>query len=495
MKMFLRLTHLVLLVMGFLTSLSTFAQSREVSINIMGPLLIGDPVDPSSPDHNDEWSEFERELIRAKQLGVQSVSTDIWWGLIEPQKGQFDWAYYDRLVQVIERVGLQWMPILSFHQLGGNVGDKGSIPIPRYVWAEGGADTWSENNRRVSSLMFKSELGNYCREYVSFWGTDAMMPNYRRVMEEFQRHFAPKARLISEINVSLGPAGELRYPSYNNHDGNAAGFPYRGALQAYSGPAILSFRTAMMKKYVTIEAVNSAWGFRLAEFNQIHPPNPELLKSQFYGSFEQFTPYGKDFFDWYNESLVQHGKKMIKTAFEVFSGPGSPMKNADLGAKMPGVHWRVANDRLAELSAGLIRTSYNNWFADENAYGYKDTMRVFDEVADKKNFVMHFTAIEMADRDYEGDVKIDSRAESLAAAVGRAARTKNIRLKAENALAGSLYSEDAWWKMNNAIRNFGYSGVTLLRLGDLIGNNVAERSLYQMSRTYPTVLRCEKVFP
>ncbi|MGC5341075.1 family 14 glycosylhydrolase, partial [Escherichia coli] len=73
----------------------------------------------------------------AKSRGVKAISTDIWWGLIEPSNGVFNWTYTDRLLQAIKNAGLQWVVILSMHQCGGNVGDGANdVPLPRHIWDE-----------------------------------------------------------------------------------------------------------------------------------------------------------------------------------------------------------------------------------------------------------------------------------------------------------------------------------------------------------------------
>ncbi len=485
--------NILVTLLGLLFSFSAHS-SPEVTVNVMGPLLVGNPHEPLSSQSAADWNAFEAQLRRAKQLGVNAVSTDVWWGLIEPQKGQFQWEYYDKLVATIEKAGLRWMPILSFHQLGGNVGDSGYIPVPRYVWSEGGAQTTNENGKLQSPLMFKSEHGNTSAEYVSYWADNLMKDNYRRVMAEFQKHFAAKVAMIEEVNISMGPAGELRYPSYNAHDGDRGAFPKRGSLQAYSEMAVQSFRAEMKRKYGSIQNVNAQWGFRLRSFEEIYPPNPDLLESKFFETREHFSPYGRDFFDWYNESLVQHGKMMMGLAFEVFAQTNSPMKQVTLGAKVPGVHWRVSTDRLAELSAGLLRTSYKSWYSSADAFGYKDVFRVFTEVPNKDKVVMHFTAIEMADRDYEGDWRIDSRAESLTQIMGRSAKERGVTLKGENALAGSLHHAEHWQKMKKAMGLYGYSGVTLLRINEISGAEFPESQLWNMTQSFSSVRSCSRIF-
>lgn len=112
--------------------------------------------------------------------------------------------------------------------------------------------------------MYLSEQGNLNKEVVSVWGTPFIMNDLQRFMLAFREHFASVAGKIGEINISLGPSGELRYPSYNSHDKDS-GWPNRGSFQSYSELAVRSFRREISKKYKNeIELVNQAWGSQLA---------------------------------------------------------------------------------------------------------------------------------------------------------------------------------------------------------------------------------------
>ena len=211
-------------------------KSRAITINVMAPLVVGDPKDINSGASQAAWQTFEQHLRDIKALGVEAVSTDVWWGLVEPSEGNFDWSYYDHLSDVIINAGLEWVPILSFHQCGGNIGDDVYVPLPGWIWSR----LASIAGCSVRDLKYVSEQGNACDEYISAWATQYALPFYQKVMTAFRNHFAAKAGQIAEVNISLGPAGELRYPSYNSHDQNTD-YPTRGALQCYSRLAVQSF--------------------------------------------------------------------------------------------------------------------------------------------------------------------------------------------------------------------------------------------------------------
>lgn len=475
---------------------------HQITMNVMGPLEIGNIRDPHDAKHQGAWENFSGELARAKKLGADAVSTDVWWGAIEPKPGQFSWNYYDLMSTKIAEQGLKWVPILSLHACGGNVGDTANVPIPMWIWGKVQAKTGSEN---PDVGKFKSEQGNVSSEYVSYWATQHALPFYRNVMSEFQNHFAGKAHNIAEINVSLGPAGELRFPSYNSHDQNS-GWPTRGALQAYSDLARQSWRDYAIAKYGSETAVKQAWGEKYG--STIEPPkNPtELFES---GDFRN-SQYGKDFFDWYSTSLRNHGDMVLSTALDVFGNKGSAFAGIDIGAKIPGVHWRmgewrdgkiVLEGREAELSAGLISTSKDDW-NDAGGYGYRPLLTAFKELQLKSPFsrvIPHFTALELPDGQ-DGPIA-KSLPNSLAKWVGREANQQGLLIKGENALAGTLYDGNAWTRMASLLKGWGnnpnegqYDGLTFLRMSDVLASEVAQRHFAEiLSKVRPTTQELAKV--
>lgn len=64
--------------------------SAELPINVMGSLVIGDPSNPKSAFSESAWEAFRQGLKTLKNAGFRAITTDIWWGLIEPQSGQFN---------------------------------------------------------------------------------------------------------------------------------------------------------------------------------------------------------------------------------------------------------------------------------------------------------------------------------------------------------------------------------------------------------------------
>ncbi len=412
---------------------------------------------PLQITNENDWNHFGQQLRIAKGMGIDAISSDVWWGLVE-SKGdqQFDWSYYDRLSDAIIGAGLKWVPILSFHACGGNVGDDCNIALPQWVWTK-------FSGLSEADLQYRSELGNMCREVVSLWADDQIVSQYRELMEAFKSHFAGKAQHILEINISCGPAGELRYPSYNGHDGTFAGYPNRGALQCYGRLAKEDFRRWVIKKYGTIERVNAAWGTRLMDPSQIDTPSDP---NGFFGRKDYLNiTYGKDLTTWLNGSLIGHGRRMIQTAQDTFD---QAMKGVDIGIKIPGVHWRMSDPnmpRAAEVNAGLIPTSID-LDAEATAHGYQPILSSaagFQGAAHR--VVLHFTCLEMPNN---SSPPAFSLAETLVFWVGKGAAAQGIPIKGENALP--VASDDGWNHIENVFTWSPYEGLTVLRIPDVTDN-------------------------
>ncbi len=415
---------------------------------VMAPLLL---------QNSGDWDRFKDQLAEAKSIGVTAVSTDVWWGRVEQVRDQeFDWSYYDRLSDVIIGAGLQWVPILSFHECGANVGDDVKVPLPSWLW--------TRFPIAADDLRYRSEQGRSSTEVLSLWVDGVVKDQYREFMVAFAGHFAAKARFIAEINVSCGPSGELRYPSYNAHD-IGTDCPNRGALQCYGPLAVADFRSKMLGKYGSLTALNRAWGIAMTSESEINPPSdaPGFFELGDYVG----TAYGRDLLAWYNQSLIDHGRLMFGLAREAFGGP---LARVPVGMKIPGVHWRMVDPRhprVAEMCAGLVPTNID-FQSDSTVHGYAPILALFHELdTDSRRAVLHFTCLEMGNEDY---FPTYSQAENLVFWIAAGARARGITIMGENADAARVACDRGWDRIGNAFRYAPYTGLTVLRIVQVTGN-------------------------
>jgi len=245
-----------------LVSSNFFGQRHTFTANAMAPLYIED----------DEWDDFAAMLRVARRIGIDAISVDVWWGLVATAPNAYDWSYYDRMVAYIEAESLMWVPIMSFHACGPNVGDAYSQPIPKWIWAALLGDAQAQGDLDFvipEDLKYTSEKGTSCEEVVSLWADKFAIPYYRAFMQAFQQRYGNKAYMTQEINVSCGAAGELRYPSYNTHDGGA--YPQQGYLQCYSKPAFRDLARWAEATYRQVVRLNQRWGTQYATFDGVQP--------------------------------------------------------------------------------------------------------------------------------------------------------------------------------------------------------------------------------
>lgn len=435
------------------------ARSIETAV-VMAPLEIHDP---------DEMKVFQDLLADAKGIGVNAVSVDVWWGKVERNSDQqFDWTYYDQVFDKIRQAGLKIVPILSFHQCGGGPNDDCNIPLPNWLWSRFTAEGLTGND-----LKYESETGQVQADAIAPWATTtpAVLEQFREFMQAFATHFALIADSFVEINVSLGPTGELRYPSYNGADGWR--YPDRGNFQAYSRLAQRHFREWALARFGGLSGVAARWKIPLASPDEIRVPGGGLpagsgRRAQTFVDDNDHvdTQYGRDFIDWYNQSLADHGRRVLLAAAGALDGA---MKTIPLGMKLPGIHWQMMacspRPRIAEITAGLVRTSLD-LSARADAHGYKPIMDMIADVKQQasRDVVLHFTAAEMDNDTACGEG--NSMAEALVFWISEAARDWNITHKSENALpcVDTPGDDRTWDHIRNVFSNASYKGFTLLRL-------------------------------
>lgn len=408
----------------------------------------------------ENWLGFEEELDELREAGVTAISTDLWWGLIEGrQPGEFDWSYYDRLVEVLATHDMHWVPILSFHQAGGNVNDDFNQTIPLWLWGKLLEHSEIES---VRDLQYVSETGDPSMEYVSLWADPYVLPYYLNFVEAFRDHYRHQADLIDEINVSMGPAGELRYPSYNAHDWGD--YPNRGTLQCYSPLAQKDWLRYLANKFKTITALNSTFGSLYNSFDEIVMPEADAL---FENKKYIYSAWARELLIWYNLRLMQHGRTILESVLNLLTD--KEYIKVPVGIKIPGIHWEISDPispRVAEISAGLIAVHPN--LSQKNSGEYVALLKGIIPEQFLSRVVVHFTCLEMINKDHEGY----SRAEDLVNWMADAAHKLGVELMGENALAGELYGQQGWLQMERAMmRTPGYGGITLLRMQNFFDEN------------------------
>lgn len=436
-------------------SLSLISHLNAAQLTAMAPLKI----------EEGGWNRFSEQLRIAKQAGVQAISVDVWWGLVQKDSPrQFDWSYYRRVFNVIRNAGLRISPIMSTHACGGNVGDNVNIPIPEWVW---------QKRKNGQKIHFVSESGGLNRDYVSYWATDVVLEDYKRFWSEFQKEFRHLAPHFSELSISLGASGELHYPAYHGHDAQnpIAKWPHRGAFQAYGPLAERDLQQVMRERYGSIESLNRSWGTSYSSFFEVRVPffnNTHALSDALKGDWGR-SVMGREILDWYHQTLLKHARLKMDAASDVFQASANSMK-LPLNLKVPGIHWQRSGQ--AELMNGLLPAS--EWLDRSSAY----SSLLSELKLIPGDFSVYTTAAATMNR--PGPNPPFSRAEDLVKQVEKVAVENGVSVKVENALAGDLYDPQSLSILEGHLNRGKIKGVTLLRVTDIAASPRAQRSCGRM---------------
>ncbi|CAN5355648.1 hypothetical protein BH09ACT6_BH09ACT6_00670 [soil metagenome] len=457
-----------------------------------------------------EWTAFVRQLAEAKKIGITGISVDVWWGKVALSPTSYTWAYYDKEFKAISDAGLAIVPIMSTHECGGGPGDDGDcktkIGVPGFVWEP--VNYGEVVGVLPADTFYQSEYGNVSHAAIAPWGmASARAFSYiKGFMNAFEDHYTSGSTdyrgKISEIAISAGPTGELREPSYDYQDATVPGapgvFPNRGVLQTYSPAARAWFQQWVLTKYGSVAGAASAWGIPGLTLDTITPPNDH---DRFFTSGSYLNiQYGKDFTQWNNESLVDHGRRMLDTAIEAFDEGFSTVA---LSEKIPGVHWQSMTSspikRAAEIAAGLVSSNVDV-ASPATGHGYNAIITMIHDVdvngdgvlPRTHHVLLHFTELEKPNKLWDGGKLAYSAAADQVGWVADAASADGVELKGENALNGGLHSDgdadnDGWSHIRSAfdrdpVRRF--YGLTLLRLPDIANGGFSESLAADFIRDY-----------
>ncbi|KAJ0970404.1 hypothetical protein J5N97_023281 [Dioscorea zingiberensis] len=373
------------------------------------PVYVMLPLDTVKPGGGlNRRKAMNASLMALRNAGVAGVMVDVWWGIVEKERpGEYDWGGYSDLMLLAHRHGLKVQAVMSFHQCGGNVGDSCTIPLPRWVVEEMDKDP---------DLAYTDQWGRRNYEYVSL-GCDTLpvlkgrtpVQCYSDFMRAFRDQFKDLlGSTIVEIQVGMGPAGELRYPSYPELNGTWK-FPGIGAFQCYDKYMLSTLKAAAEA------AGQPEWGHGgptdAGSYNN-WPEDTAFFRREGGWSY----PYGDFFLSWYSQMLLDHGERILSSATSIFFSTG-----AVISVKVAGIHWHYGTrSHAAELTAGY----YNTRFRD----GYLPVARMLG----RHGAVFNFTCVEM--KDWEQPADAMCRPEALVKQVTSAAHDADVGLAGENAL-------------------------------------------------------------
>ncbi|XP_019181459.1 PREDICTED: beta-amylase 1, chloroplastic-like [Ipomoea nil] len=375
------------------------------------PVFVMMPLDTVKMDHTMNRKKAMNVSLQAlKSAGVEGIMVDVWWGLVEKDSpGEYNWGGYSELLEMAKKHALKVQAVMSFHQCGGNVGDCCNIPLPRWV---------TEEINKDQDLAYTDQWGRRNYEYVSL-GVDTLpvlkgrtpVQCYSDFMGAFRDEFHHLlGETIVEIQVGMGPAGELRYPSYPEQNGTWK-FPGIGAFQCFDKYMVRSLKGAAEA------AGHPEWGHSgptdAGQYNS-WPEDTNFFRREGGG---WNSPYGEFFLSWYSQMLLDHGERILQAAKSTFES----YNDVKISVKVAGIHWHYGTRAHApELTAGY----YNTRFRD----GYLPIAHMLA----RHGAIFNFTCVEM--RDHEQPQHAQCAPEKLVKQVALATRKARVPLAGENAL-------------------------------------------------------------
>ncbi len=231
-----------------------------------------------------EVNELE-SLKKVKDIGATSIQIYTIWKDFEPSsRGSFNWDYYDRQVELIDKVGLKYVPFI--------------IMGPKYA-----APTWWLDSGEHKGLYCLEH--NKCSPVESIWNS-FFRKEISRVLESFAKHFIPMS-VIEAVQPGIsGDYGEAIFPVLGNWPGD-----YHTHKGYWCGgeDAKQNFRDWVLKKYSSVNELNRIWHSNYQTTEDVTTFLPHKAPSR--------TAYF-DMLDWYRQSMTEYAEFWLKECRRIF---------------------------------------------------------------------------------------------------------------------------------------------------------------------------------
>ncbi|KAJ4957031.1 hypothetical protein NE237_013814 [Protea cynaroides] len=251
-------------------------------------LFVGLPLDAVSDCTTVNHAKAITAGLKAlKLLGVEGVELPIWWGVVEKDAmGKYDWSSYLSLAQMVRDAGLKLRVSLCFH-----ASKQPRIPLPTWL---------SQIGVTQPNIFFTDRSGRQYKDCLSLAIDDLPILDgrtplqiYQELSQSFKSSFSDlMGSTITDVSVSLGPDGELRYPSYSSVRSRKIKTPGTGEFQCYDEQMLRHLR-----QHAEVTG-NPLWGLGgphdAPTYEEL--PNSNGFFKEHGGSWE--TPYGDFFLSW-----------------------------------------------------------------------------------------------------------------------------------------------------------------------------------------------------
>ena len=390
----------------------------DFTANVMAPLKVTD------------WADFEHDLAAVAAYGVDAVSVDVWWGDVEkarrqPVRLELLRPRLRRRSPTPASTSRRSCPSTSAAATSATTtpaccrrGCGRSTPAGRVDGDPPRASTGcSTAASRATTPPRPCRAGP-----TGWWRTSTATSPGRSPATSRRASVATSSR--STCRWARPASCATRRTTATTR---ARGYPTRGApavLLAARGPG-----PAGRGRSTATARCGASTGPGAPHFRSVQPDpaagrRGRVLRDR---RLPQTRATARDFVDWYNGSLVAHGKRMLTTVIDAL---GQHFRRADVGYKVPGIHWQMGDGspypRATEVTTGLIQTSVDE-SAWRTGHGYARIVELGSRPIHGRHVVMHFTALEMGDNN-PGEPDAATRPAALLAGQDAGRLDRRLRL-------------------------------------------------------------------
>ncbi len=290
------------------------------------------PFQPVVPPKEKRYSRAQvaqraaRRAAAAKREGLTSLEVYVKWWLCEPERGRWDFSYYDVWERAVEDAGMRWVPLLIAGPAYGT--PPWFIASPESVPAR---CLEHDKDTKIQSIWNRS-LRVHVAEFVG----------------RFAAHF--DARLIESVKLGMsGDYGESLYPAggnhwtylderYHVHWGYWCGDPFARA----------DFRRTLQQEYEDIGRLNAAWATTYPNFEAVEPFLPSAAPNR---------RARLDLQRWYCASMTEWVDFWLRTTRQVLPRRRIQVSTGGEGASILGADFSAQAEVAARCGAGLRITN------------------------------------------------------------------------------------------------------------------------------------------
>lgn len=426
------------------------------------------------------------QLAKAKASGAEGVISDMWWGTVEAIPHHYNFNGYLRLADLVAAAGLELQFTLCFH---GCAPEDAKCNKQLPYWVLKAEDAFP---RTTTGRVNKEYLSPFADLYPVFAPRTAL-DAYTQLMEKFVEAFWSHLGItIKQVQIGLGPSGQLRYASYliDNFCGVGQFLAAdRHIKKAFEAHLAAIGKPTLSSDLLSNESYQDSWSapfFRSLVLRDDQcviqgklkidcgymgiSPEECLYKGCCYaavagepycyakgkmnhalieGKVEDTAdgPFGKEFTKFYSQELINHADRVLTAARNVF-------KFINIGIKLSAVHWTAGSaNRAPEMTAGYLVSDDFNF--------YEKLMPILK----KHKTILIISGIEMNNN--MSPAMCYSRAKDLTDEVMEIASDAGVEIMGENAWERT--DDFALFTINEHAA--GLKSVNFMRLGALTSGN------------------------